>query len=200
MIAIDNKLISDEVLEKHFVCDLNACKGGCCVLGEGGAPLEVDEAAIISGVYDQVKPYLKPEGIAAIEDQGFYTKTTEKDGYATLRTTLVDGGPCAYIHEKEDGLALCGIEMAYRDGKIPFMKPVSCHLYPIRAKETAADKDVVMVNYNDWDICDPACSLGEKMKVPLYRFLKEPIIRKWGQGFYDTLEASAAYLEIEDKE
>ena len=186
MIAIDDKLISDDVIEERFVCDLTACKGVCCVEGDFGAPLEGDEPEMLEKVYEAVKPYLTPAGIKAIEEQGFYVK--EEDG---KRTPLIEGKACAYI-TKENGVILCGIDKAYREGKVDWQKPVSCHLYPIRVKKY---KDYEAVNYERWEICKAACALGDKLKMPVYRFLKEALIRKYGESFYNALDAAAEYVK-----
>ncbi|MDX2001603.1 MAG: DUF3109 family protein [Chitinophagales bacterium] len=188
MILIDNKLISDEVIEEQFVCNLSACKGVCCIEGESGAPIEEHELALLEQNYDVVKAYLLPEGIAAIEQQGLYTR--DADGIA--KTTLVGGvgGPCAYVNFT-DGITWCGIEKAWEDGKITFRKPVSCHLYPIRITRA---HDMEYVNYFEWEVCNDACILGKSLKVPVYRFLKEALIRKYGEDFYETLEATIQYM------
>jgi hypothetical protein len=189
MILIDNKLISDDVIEQQFVCNLSACKGACCIEGEGGAPVEEDELALLLQNFEQVKPYMHPDGLAAIEQQGLYTRDT--DGVA--KTTLVggEGGPCAYVNYS-NGITYCGIEKAWEEGKITFRKPISCHLYPIRITRS---HDVEFVNYFEWDICDPACSLGQTLKVPVYKFLKEALVRKYGEEFYETLEATVQYMK-----
>jgi len=198
MIVIDNILISDDIIERQFVCNLKACKGACCVLGDGGAPLEKEEAELLPQLYDKIKPYLLPEGIKAIEEQGCTISTKTKDGYPKLRTPLVDNKACVYVNYSDDGTTLCGIELAYRDNKISFLKPISCHLYPIRVKELK-QQEITNVNYDEWEICDDACQLGEKLKVPVFEFLKAPIIRKWGEDFYDTLKATAEYMAVQNK-
>ena len=185
---IDNILVSNEVVSKQFVCNLSACKGACCVEGESGAPMEDFEVEIMQRDYEKFKPYMTPEGIAEVEARGMYYM---EDG--TAKTTLIggEGGPCAYVNYK-DGITFCGIEKAWEEGKLDFRKPVSCHLYPIRVKES---HDVVFVNYFEWDICDPACSLGEALQVPVYRFLREPLIRRFGEEFYDVLDQTVKYAE-----
>lgn len=196
MIMIDNILVSDEVIKEEFVCNLSACKGECCIQGESGAPLEENEKALIEQTYDIVKDYITPEGRQAIAEQGFYV-VDPPDGIA--RTTLVggEGGPCAYVNYGTDGVTYCGIEKAYLEGKIKFWKPISCHLYPIRIKQS---HDVEFVNYFEWDICDPACVLGKSLKVPVYKFLKAPLIRKYGEEFYETLEATVKYMDEKGEE
>lgn len=188
MIIIDDKIVSNDVLEKQFVCDLVKCKGACCVQGDGGAPLEESEKALLPEIYDEVKPYLTDEGIATIEEKGFFTKD-ETDGVYV--TPLRDSDTaCAYVNFDDNGITYCGIEKAFEAGKIPFQKPVSCHLYPIRTTKYA---DFEAVNYEKWEICSPACKLGDHLKVPVYQFLKTPLIRKFGEEFYTALEATAKH-------
>jgi len=191
MIEIDNKLVSDHIVEEQFVCDLNKCKGGCCEDGDAGAPLEMDELDELIDNYEMVKPYLTSEGIAAIEKQGKYIY----DATFGWVTPTIKGEMCAYGVRDEKGIIKCGIEMAYRDGKINWKKPLSCHLFPIRVKKSKHDPDVEYVNYEPReDLCKAACTLGKKLKVPVYLFLKDAIIRKYGEEFYDTLVATAEYM------
>lgn len=192
MIQIDDKLISDQVLEKRFVCDLNACKGACCVEGDAGAPLEKNEVAILKKIWPKVKPYLRPEGVAAIDKQG--TSIVAKDG--ELETPLVNGAECAYVIFDEKGITKCGIEKAYEEGVVDYKKPISCHLYPIRIKETKAGH---ILNYDEWDICKSGCKCGKKLDVKVYRFLKAPLIRKFGEDFFDQLCAADGLMEEEKK-
>ena len=184
MFQIGKTIISEEILNKEFVCDLSKCKGACCVDGEAGAPLEESEAEILHDIYDRVKPYLREEGIEALERDGLYTRNEEGE----LETTLIDDKYCAYVIYDEKGISKCGIEQAYNDGKIDWKKPISCHLYPIRIKEYSA---FAAVNYHKWHVCDDACSLGESLKVPMYAFVKEALIRKYGDQWYRDLEAVA---------
>ncbi len=185
MIAIDHVLLSDEIVEEEFVCDLNSCKGGCCVDGDCGAPLTKEETTILAEIYPIVKPYIPNHFAAVIEAQGTHV-IDDEFGYVT---PTVEGGSCAYAYNDEAGIVKCGIEKAWIDGKIEFKKPISCHLYPIRIKERP---DFDLVNYAPRKkLCKPACKLGRQLKVPVYKFLKEPIIRKYGQEFYDTLDAVA---------
>jgi len=166
---------------------LSACKGACCVDGDAGAPLDEAETKILQEIYPKVKPFLRPEGIQAIEAQG--TFVTGEDG--EFETTLIDGRDCAYvIFDKQT--ALCGIEQAYNQGVIDWKKPVSCHLYPIRVKEYS---DFAAVNYHKWHICSDACSLGKELEVPIYKFVKEALVRKFGQQWYDELEKVAQDLK-----
>lgn len=183
MIVIDDKIISDDVVEKQFVCDLNACKGACCVEGEFGAPLEKDELPILDGIYEKVKPYLSEEGIQEIEKQGKWVYIEENDEYCTPLMKKDSG--CAWLVRETNGLVTCGIEKAYRDGIIDWKKPISCHLYPIRVSKKNGFE---AVNYERWDICKAACKNGKALKVPVYKFLKEPLIRKYGEDFFDALE------------
>lgn len=192
MIIIDDKIISDNLRDKFFVCDLEKCKGACCVQGDGGAPLTEDEVALLPEIYEKVKPYLTEEGITTIEQHGF---TNQEKGEEYLATPLrPSDSACAYVNFDENGITYCGIEKAYLDGKIQFQKPVSCHLYPVRIKE---HNDFDAVNYDEWEICNPACSLGEELGIPVYQFVKTPLIRKYGQEFFDALEATIQHLEEE---
>lgn len=184
MIIIDDKYISDEVVEEQFVCNLNACKGACCVAGDCGAPLNKQELKTLKKIYPAVKPYLRAEGIAEIEKTGYHTIDNEY-GYVT---PIVNGGICAYATVDENGITGCGIEKAYNDGKVDFKKPISCHLYPIRIKKYETWE---AVNYDRWDICKAACKNGKALKVPVYRFLRDAIIRAYGTEFYEVLDKIA---------
>lgn len=186
MIAIENTLVSEDLLEKKFVCDLNACKGACCVEGDSGAPLEENEAHILEEIFDDIKPYMRPEGITAVEEQGKYTVDVDGD----LVTPLVKGKECAYVYFDENNTALCAIEKAYKEGKINFQKPVSCHLYPVRITNY---KEYDAVNYHAWDICKPACKCGSKLNIPVYKFVKTALIRKYGEDWYKQLEFAAMH-------
>lgn len=193
MIAIDNVLISDEVIEEHFVCDLVKCKGGCCVDGDAGAPLENNELKELESVYNKVVSYITEEGRLKIEREGKYVYDRE---FGWVTPTL-SNGMCAYGAIGEKGIVKCGIEQAYNDGKISWKKPISCHLFPIRIKKT--DKNE-LVNYEPReDLCSPACKLGKKLKIPVYQFLKEPIIRKYGEDFFEALQATAVHFEEKNK-
>lgn len=187
MIAIDNTLVSEDLLDKKFVCDLNACKGACCVEGDSGAPLEEQEAKILDEIYDRVKPYMRSEGIESVEEQGKYIVDIDGD----LVTPLVKGKECAYVYFDEKNTAFCAIERAYKEGKINFQKPISCHLYPVRITKY---KKYDAVNYHAWDICKPACSCGSKLNVPVYKFVKTALIRKYGEDWYKQLELAAQHI------
>jgi Protein of unknown function (DUF3109) len=191
MIQIGDKIVSLDLREAHFICDLHACKGACCVEGDAGAPLTEDEALKLEEIFPIVAPYLPPQAIAAIEAQGFWVENDE-----FLETPLVNGKECAYV-TFDDGMALCGIEKAYRDGKIDFQKPISCHLYPIRIHQLKF-MGLAALNYDKWHICKPACALGEKMQVPVYKFLREPLTRRFGAAFYEEMcEVFAALDQAE---
>ena len=183
MFQVRNTIVSDELLEKEFVCNLSACHGQCCIDGDAGAPLNKEETQILENVYEQVKPYLRAEGIESIEKNGTWVVGQDGD----YETPLIDGGECAYVIF--DGkTALCAIEQAYNNKDIDWKKPISCHLYPVRIKEYA---QFSAVNYHKWYICDDACSLGKELEVPVYKFLKEPLIRKFGEDWYKELSLIA---------
>ena len=184
MFQLGKTIVSEEIIEKDFVCNISACKGECCVSGEAGAPLEKEETKILEEIYPKVKPFLRKKGIQAIEQQGTWV-TSEWD---ELETPLIDGGDCAYVIFDENKTALCGIEEAYNQGEIEWKKPISCHLYPIRVKDY---QEFAAVNYHKWDICDDACSLGKELQVPVYKFVKQALIRKFGKDWYDELEKVA---------
>lgn len=181
MIKIDNTLITDDLQSSFFVCDLSRCKGACCVEGDLGAPLEEEELPVMEAVYPEVAPYLSQAGRKAIEEQGTYIKDYEGD----FSTPTIDGKECAYAIYDGNNVLKCGIEVAYNHGKTNFQKPISCHLYPVRI---TSYKEYDAVNYDRWHICDPACTLGRSLKIPLYKFLKIPLIRKYGASWYRKLE------------
>ena len=190
MIVIDDILFSDDVKNISFVCNLQKCKGACCIEGDSGAPLEADEVDLVKKFYPRFKKYMSEKGIAAVEKYG-YSVIEEEDEYTGIATPLMDGtGACAYVNFDKSGISYCAIEKAYLDGKTDWRKPISCHLYPIRIK---AYEGFTAVNYDEWDICSDACKLGEKLKVSVYQFLKEPLIRKFGAEVYDALAASIKY-------
>ena len=180
MFQLGKTIVSEDILEKEFVCNLSACKGACCVDGDAGAPLSEAETKIL-------EPFLRPEGIAAIEAQGVWRIGTDGD----METPLIDEKDCAYVIY--DGkTALCGIEQAYNQGVVNWKKPVSCHLYPVRVKDFT---EFAAVNYDKWDICDDACSLGKELEVPVYKFVKEALIRRFGEDWYAELEKVAQELK-----
>ena len=190
MIAIDNVLISDEIVQEHFVCDLNVCKGGCCVDGDAGAPLSKEELKKIDEVYEGVLPYLTEESKGELQRQGRYVHNKEF-GWVT---PTIASKVCVYGIKDKNGIVKCGIEQAYNDGKVAWKKPISCHLFPIRIQQSK-NKQTDYVNYEPReDLCSAACKLGEKLKVPVYVFLKDALTRKYGTEFYETLEATANHL------
>ncbi|GLB53111.1 hypothetical protein NBRC110019_21510 [Neptunitalea chrysea] len=184
MFQIDKTIVSEEVISKDFVCNLSACKGACCIDGEAGAPVEDDETKILDEIYPKVKPFMRPEGVKVIEEQGTYVKGEDGE----WETPLINGADCAYVIFDDKGTALCAIEEAYNQGEVNWKKPVSCHLYPVRVKEYSSFS---AVNYHKWHICDDACSLGKELQVPIYKFVKEALIRKYGEAWYNELEEVA---------
>lgn len=191
MISIGDVLISDQVTEEQFVCDLTKCKGGCCVDGDAGAPLGDKELEELDKAYKQVVPYLTKESITELERQGKYIYDKEF-GWVT---PTVSSGMCAYGITDGKDIVKCGIEQAYNDGKTNWKKPLSCHLFPIRIKRSRTGKKD-LVNYEPReDLCKAACTLGKKLKVPVYIFLKDALVRKYGLEFYEALCATAEYRE-----
>ncbi len=184
MISIKHTLVSEELLDQQFICDLSACKGACCVEGDGGAPLNENDSIILEEVYKEVKPYMAKKGIKAIEAQG--KSVLGEDGQK--ETPLVNGKECAYVFFDRHNVAKCSIEAAYRDQKISYKKPISCELYPVRIQSYS---EFEAVNYHKWHICKPACECGQKLRVPVYKFLREPLIKKYGLDWYKALELEA---------
>lgn len=179
--------MSDAVLEEAFVCDLQACKGGCCEDGDAGAPLTIDELQEVRQAYDRVLPLLTEEGIREIEARGLF-RYDQEFGWVT---PTIEGGICAYGYRDGAGTIRCAFEEAHRQGLTKWKKPISCHLYPIKTS-VSRHEGYEMVNYEPREkLCAPACALGAKLKVPVYRFLREPIVRKYGEEFYGLLEQVA---------
>ncbi len=193
MLIIQEVLVSDDVVKKQFMCNLSACKGACCWEGDYGAPLEKEELSILEDNYSKIKPYLTKDGIEQIEAKGLYNYFKGMDDFGT---TLLDNGACAYMTKDTNGTAKCGMEAAYNDGVSDFKKPISCHLYPIRVNNDENSSFEAM-NYDKWEICDAACKLGEEHQMPLYQFVKEAIIRKYGLDFYEELHAAAQHLKAD---
>ena len=187
MFQLGKTIISEDIIKKDFVCNLSACKGACCIDGDAGAPLDKQEVEILETIYPKVKPFLRPEGVKAIEDQG----TSIVTAFGDLETPLINGADCAYVIFDDKNTALCGIEEAFNQGEIDWKKPVSCHLYPIRVKDYS---EFSAVNYDQWEICDDACTLGKELQVPVYKFVKQALIRKFGKDWYDELEKVAQNL------
>ena len=184
MLIVDKAILSDDVLEKHFVCDLVKCKGACCVEGDLGAPLEEAELEIMAQELDAILPFLTEEGKAVIQKEGFYVEDWEGD----FSTTTVEGKDCVFAITNAQGIVSCGIEKAWLEGKCSFQKPISCHLYPIRIQRYGENE---ALNYHRWNICSDACKKGEALKMPLYQFLKNALVRKYGEEWYALLEKEA---------
>ena len=199
MIIIDNILLSDEIIEAEFVCNLSKCKGGCCEDGDAGAPLSEEELDEVKKSFEIVKSRMTNEGIKEVEQNGLYRYDREF-GWVT---PTVDEKICAYGYRDKKGIIKCVFEEAYNEGEIKWKKPISCHLYPIKASKSKYAKGTIMLNYDPReDMCSPACSLGKELKVPVYKFLKEPLIREYGQDFFqalDELSKSKAAKEIKVK-
>lgn len=190
MIILGHTLLSDELYEERFVCDLPVCKGGCCVEGDAGAPLEEEETGILETVAARVAPFMIEAGIEAVNAQGYWVKDVEGD----LTTPLVDGKQCAYVFYDDEGIAKCAIERAYEEGLIDFRKPVSCHLYPVRISKYP---NYEALNYHRWPVCNCARAKGKQLNVRVYEFLKESLVRKYGTEWFEELEA---YIRFSYKE
>lgn len=183
MLQIGNTLISLDLFDENFVCDVKVCKGICCVEGDSGAPLTQEEADTISEILPDIKPFLSESGLRAIETLGPHTVDSDGD----IVTPLVNNKECAYV-VFEKGIAKCGIEKAFEANKISFRKPISCHLYPVRVTKYSGND---ALNYHEWDICKAASKKGKKLGVPLYRFLAEPLKREYGESWYSELEVAS---------
>ena len=192
MIQIGDTLCSIEIFVEKFVCDLSACKGACCVEGDGGAPLSIEEAQKLQDILPDIWEYLDPKGQQVLKEKGAYIKAADGD----LETPLLKGAECAYLIYDENNIAKCGIEAAHKAGATDFKKPVSCHLYPIRESEISIG---LALNYHRWGICSPACSLGEELKVPVFKFLKDALIRKHGEDWYEEAELVYDLLKKEGR-
>ncbi|MCK9421007.1 MAG: DUF3109 family protein [Bacteroidales bacterium] len=179
MIALDTTLISDEIATTFFFCDLEQCKGACCVEGDAGAPLDEEEISLLEDHIEDIKPFMVPAGIREIEEMGVF----DYDAEGKFVTPLVNGKECVFVFF-EQGIARCAVEQAYQNKKIPFPKPISCHLYPIRIKPTPFND---LLNYHKWPICRKALEKGYKEKIPLYRFLEGALIRKYGRNWFNRL-------------
>lgn len=184
MISIQNTLVSEDLIQKHFVCHLARCKGECCVAGEAGAPLEAEEAQYLKNHLEDLAPFLEKQGRQAIAQQG----TSVKGVDGSLETPLVKGKECAYTVFSETGVAQCGIEKAFNKGALSFQKPISCHLYPVRVTSYS---EFEAVNYHQWDICNTACQFGDALQIPVYQYVKKALIRKFGEAWYADLEKEA---------
>ena len=196
MIVIENILVSEELVQQEFVCNLTACKGACCWEGEYGAPVKKEEILEIKKNLDNIIPFLSKKSQQILQDKGVveYFDNAELWG-----TPVHEEGPCVYLIYNELGIAKCGIEKAWEEGRSTFRKPISCHLYPLRVNKND-ELGFEAWNYERWDICSAACTNGKKLRVPLYVFLKEAIIRYKGTDFYEELCASAAYLNADNED
>lgn len=188
MVQIDDKIISLDVFKEHFLCDLPKCLGSCCVEGESGAPLEEEETKVLDEIYPKIKHLLSPEAVEIIEKNG--TWETDSDGDKV--TPIIHGRECVYTYFDGEGVCKCAIEKAYNEGLVDFKKPVSCHLYPIRVDKYP---NYEALNYHVWPVCNPARELGKQIGLPVFRFLKDPIVRKYGERFYEEMEDVAKELE-----
>jgi hypothetical protein len=191
IIEIDNFLVSSAILTERFICDLSKCHGACCIIGDSGAPLSQDECDLISREYPKFKNYLRDEGIRSIKESGPFV--LDRDG--DLVTPLIDGEECSYTVFDQQDNCLCGIELAWREGMSKFRKPISCWLYPIRV--STLSNGMTALNLHEWHICLDAFAKGRKEGVPVYRFLREPIVFAFGSDFYDKLEIAARELNGE---
>ncbi|HBH06731.1 MAG TPA: DUF3109 domain-containing protein [Flavobacteriales bacterium] len=189
MIELGNTIISTRILNEEFVCNLSACKGQCCVEGDSGAPLTDEENRLIPKLVDAVHPFLSKKSIVEIEKQG---STVFNHTDNEWETPLVENKECAYAIIDEEGVAACSFEKAYDLGLTEWRKPMSCHLYPARIKE---HKRFTAVNFDEWEICSPACTLGQELQVPVYKFLKDALIRRFGQAWYNQLEEVAQQIK-----
>ncbi|MCX6225688.1 MAG: DUF3109 family protein [Bacteroidia bacterium] len=188
MIEIGKALVSLDVLQKKFCCNLQACKGACCVHGDAGAPLTLEEAGDLEDYADELSPYVSAEGLFSIIEQGAFVRDVDGE----IVTPLINNKECAFT-VFQDGIASCAIEKAFHDAAVPFHKPVSCHLYPIRIKSF---DEFDAVNYDVWDICNPAREEGNRNNQPVYVFVKEALIRKYGVEWFEQLDYAARNLDF----
>lgn len=179
MFIIDHTLVSEEIRDTCFCCNTEICRGACCVDGDAGAPLEESEISELEDDIDRIKPFMRHEGIRVVEKNGVF----DYDVNGEYVTPLIHDKDCAFVYY-DDGIARCAIEKAFEAGKISFRKPISCHLYPVRVK---VYKETEAVNYHKWSICNSACVLGKEKQISLVLFLREPLIRKYGQFWYEDL-------------
>jgi hypothetical protein len=184
MIIVEDVLVSDDVFQKEFVCALDSCKGACCWDGDFGAPLENVEVQWLQQNIDNLMPYLDPDGFELIQTAGVGIFYTDMD---KIGTPLRPDGSCAYMIKDSQSKARCGIQMAYEEGEVGLQKPISCHLFPVRILEEP-HHNFIALNYEQWEICGAGCRNGESLGVPVFRFVKDAIIRRFGKPFYDELE------------
>lgn len=193
MFRIGETLVSEEIIENNFHCNISACKGACCVKGNGGAPLEKKEADIIEKNFEKIHPFISKDAKKTIHEKGKYVYNKE----GNIETPLVNEKECVYVHYKTNGTLECGIEKAHNEGLFKFKKPMSCHLYPIRVKQYSS---FTAVNYHNWSICSDACNLGKELQKPLYEFVKEALVRRFGSLWYMELEkVSKEFKRIKKK-
>ena len=185
ILDIDNILVSSDIITEQFCCDLDACKGICCVEGDAGAPVTLEEIGGIEDALDTVWGDMSAQAQAVVDKQG--VAYTDRDG--DLVTSIVGGRDCVFTCYDKDGCCLCALEKVCREGKTAWPKPISCALYPLREKRLS--NGLVGLNYHRWRICDGAVKKGRELHLPLYRFLKEPLIRRFGEAWYEELEAVA---------
>ena len=194
LVEVKDKVISTQIFEKKFVCDLNACKGVCCIEGHGGAPLAEEELSILEDGFEELKPYMREEGIRAIEEQGVFYIDQDNETV----TTLVNKSECAFVSFDDSGITKCSIEIAHAEGKFPFKKPISCHLYPIRVKELI---DFTALNYHKWEICNSALSCGIARKTSILEFCKDALVRQFGMEWYvEALATMKVWTEEKNNE
>lgn len=179
MIQIGEQIVSLDIIEKEFCCDLSKCKGICCIEGDAGAPLTDAEVADYEKNIEKILPYLSEKNQSVLKEKGVFYLDEEGEKV----TMLVDNAECAFVEHK-DGILFCGIEHAFRDGKISVQKPISCHLYPIRCHQY---RDFEALNFHSWNVCSDAVCKGRNEQIKVYQFLKEPLIRKYGKEWYDEL-------------
>ena len=180
MFQIKDTIVASDIIEESFLCDLSVCKGECCVEGDSGAPLEDEEVKIIEDLLPQVWDDLSPQAQNVINQQGVAYKDTDGE----MVTSIVKGEDCVFTYYDDKGVCKCAIEKAYREGRVSFYNPISCHLYPIRLQRY---RDFTAVNYHRWRVCKPAVALGKKEGLKIYQFLKEPLVRKFGEDWYKEL-------------
>lgn len=193
MFVIKDTLVSLDLIERYFACDLGVCKGECCIDGDAGAPLTEEEKKEIERNLENIYPLLTPGGRKAVEEEGVGYYDEEED----LVTTLVEGKNCAFTTYGEDGVCLCALEKGFREGLLPDLKPISCSLYPVRLKKIG---DMTAVNLHRWKICHCAEKKGKKLKINAYQFLKEPLIKKFGKEWYEELDKTAREWMLQHKE
>lgn len=184
MFLINDILVSDLLFEEHFECDLDKCKGACCREGDFGAPVTHGEIREMEKVLDQALDILPEENVKKIKSSGFSKYYKEPD---FIGTNLLEDGSCVFLRKNENGIGMCVLETLFYEGKSEWKKPVSCELFPVRISKSEI-KGFEALNYYEWDICHEACSLGKKNKLPVFRFVKNAIIRKYGEDFYQQLE------------